>query len=117
MSDATLGLLVIAVPVAGVALLLPPTRRLIHNVVRLIGFTLAVLGIGLVGGEPKRMLMASLVRHGTDSDKPGRHAAAAHDDTPEPEYLDTAPDDVPAPIPARPGVEPYSPEWYEVVYD
>lgn len=114
MSDTTLGVLVLAVPVAGVALLLPATRRLLHGVVRLFGFTLAVLGIGLVGGEPKRMLMASLVRHGTDPKQPGRHAAAREL---EPEYLDTAPDNVPAPIPTTPGVEPYTPAWYEIIYD
>lgn len=36
---------------------------------------------------------------------------------PPPPAYDTMPDDVPAETPVRHGVEQYSPEWYEVIYE
>ena len=80
MSDAMLGALVLASPVAILLLVIGPTRRALFAGVRLfirfVGILLAVIGILMVGGETRKLLLASIYKHaGEPSETPGRHAA------------------------------------------
>ena len=80
MSDATLGTLILASPVAVLLLIIGPTRRALFTFVRLlvrfVGILLAVIGILMVGGETRKLLLASIYKHaGEPSETPGRHAA------------------------------------------
>jgi hypothetical protein len=48
---------------------------LVRLLVRFIGILLAVIGILLVGGETRKLLLASIYKHaGEPSETPGRHA-------------------------------------------
>ena len=80
MSDAMLGTLILASPVAILLLVIGPTRRAlfagVRILVRFIGLVLAVIGILMVGGETRKLLLASIYKHaGEPSETPGRHAA------------------------------------------
>jgi hypothetical protein len=80
MSDAMLGTLILASPVAILLLIVGPSRRALFAFVRLlvrfVGILLAVIGILMVGGETRKLLLASIYKHaGEPSETPGRHAA------------------------------------------
>jgi hypothetical protein len=81
MSDAMLGTLVLASPIPIVLLIIGPTRRAIFTFVRLlvrfVGILLAVIGILLIGGEIRKLLLASIYDHANEelNGTPGRHAA------------------------------------------
>lgn len=113
MSDATLGFLVLLSPVYVTILLWPRLRRIVFAPVRVtlrfVAAMVGVAGIMLADDDVRRVLLATMAPR----DASGRHAAPEKE---APAYLDTAPADVPAPIPAT-TLEPYSPEWYDVIYD
>jgi hypothetical protein len=48
----------------------------VRLLIRFVGILLAVIGILLVGGETRKLLLASIYKHaGEPSETPGRHAA------------------------------------------
>jgi hypothetical protein len=87
MSDATLGTLILASPVAILLLIIGPSRRALFAGVRIlfrfVGILFAVIGILMVGGETRKLLLASIYKHaGEPSETPGRHAAEYAELTP-----------------------------------
>jgi hypothetical protein len=97
MSDATLGTLILLSPIIILVLVIGPSRRALFAFVRLlirfVGILLAVIGILMVGGETRKLLLASIYKHaGEPSETPGRHAA---------EHAELALTPAPAPVVAH----------------
>lgn len=117
MSDAMLGFLILLSPVYVTILMWPRLRRLVFAPVRatlrFLAAMVGVAGIMLADDDVRRVLLATAAPREREPAR-GRHVARERI---EPAYLDTAPDDVPAPVPTVTGIEPYTPEWYDVIYD
>jgi hypothetical protein len=83
MSDAMLGTLILVSPIPVALLVIGPSRRALFAFVRLlvrfVGILLAVIGILLVGGETRKLLLASIYKHVDEelNGTPGRHTAEA----------------------------------------
>lgn len=111
MSDTLLGALILFSPVYVTVLMWPRLRRLVFGPVfrggRLAAAMLAVAFAMLASEDKRRVILDGAVH----PEPTGRHVKR------EPAYLDTAPDNVPAPVPTVTGIEPYTPEWYDVIYD
>lgn len=94
MSDAMIGLIVLLVFVGFIAM------------------TGALVGIGVYAAVTRRQRD----RRNDERPAPPRYIPPPPAYSPEGVYH-TVPDDVPAETPVRHGVEQYSPEWYEVIYE
>jgi hypothetical protein len=113
-SDTAIGALVLFSPIPTLLLMWPRTRRALvaplRAGARFAGLVLALVGLAAVDGDTARATLRSIY---TPPAQPPRHARA---ELPAATYP-TMPSNVAADVTPLRGVEQYSPEWYEVVYD